>query len=103
MIDFDYDMASDSLYLYKKGEKAKHSVEVLKNFIVDLGFGEDVSGLEILNASKMLGVDKKDLGEIREVKVSLTKAKGGIAYVAYSIRLDKIMLESQIQLPIAAA
>jgi hypothetical protein len=71
--------------------------------IVDLGFGSDVAGLEILNASKMLGVDKKELGKIKEVKFSMTKAKSGIAYIAYSIRLDKIQLESQIQLPVKAA
>lgn len=103
MIDFDYDMDSDSLYLYKKGEKAKHSVEVLKNFVIDLGFENDVASLEILNASKMLGVDKKELGRIKEAKISMIKAKGGIAYIAYSIRMDKIQLESQIQLPVAAA
>jgi len=102
MMDFDYDLDSDSLYLYKKGENAKHSVEVLKNFIVDLGFGNNVAGLEILNASKMLGVAKKDLEKIKSAKMSLTKAKDGIACIAYSINLDKIQLESQIQLPIAA-
>jgi hypothetical protein len=51
----------------------------------------------------MLGVSKKELGGIKGVKVSMTRASGGIAYIAYSIKLEKIQLESQIQLPVRAA
>ena len=55
-----YDKNNDILYVYKKG-KVKFSLEILSNFIVDLDHSNKVVGLEILNASKVLKVPKKDL------------------------------------------
>jgi len=53
MIKVDYDSTQDILYLYKKGEKAKFSVE-LKNFVIDVADDNKIVGLEIFNASKIL-------------------------------------------------
>jgi hypothetical protein len=39
------------------------------------------------------GVSKRELSGISGVKVSMKNANGGIAYVAYSIRLENVLLE----------
>ena len=53
MIEVDYDSTHDILYLYKKGEKAKFSIEV-KNFVIDVADNNKIVGLDIFNASKIL-------------------------------------------------
>lgn len=76
MVQVDYDPESDSLYLYNEKEKAKHSVEFQENFVIDFGFGDDVVGLEVLNAAKSLGVSKGELKGIKEAKLSVLTSKG---------------------------
>ncbi len=96
MVEADYDFSQDLLYLYKEGEKVKFSVEVLENFVIDVAANKIV-GLEIFNASKVLDVDKKDLKNIKKAGLSTLIRGNG---VAYSLQLEKINLESQLQIPV---
>ncbi len=96
MVEADYDFSQDLLYLYKEGEKVKFSVEVLENFVIDVAANKIV-GLEIFNASKVLDVDKKDLKNIKKAELSTLIRGNG---VAYSLQLEKINLDSQLQIPV---
>ncbi len=98
MVEADYDFSQDLLYLYKEEEKVKFSVEVLENFVIDVAANKIV-GLEIFNASKVLDVDKKDLKNIKKAELS-TLIRGKMYGVAYSLQLEKINLESQLQIPV---
>ena len=98
MVKVDYDQKWDILYIYKEGEKIKFSIEALNNFIIDIGFDGKVVGLEILNASKALKVAKNDLKNIKGAKIT-TLIRDKIYGVIYTLQLDKILLESELQLP----
>ncbi|RLJ04096.1 MAG: hypothetical protein DRP14_03950, partial [Candidatus Aenigmatarchaeota archaeon] len=98
MAEVDYDSGQDILYLYKKGEKAKFSVEVLENFVIDVADNKIV-GLEIFNASKVLDVNKTDLKNIKKAELS-TLIIGKMYGVAYALQLEKFNLESRLQIPV---
>lgn len=98
MVEVDYDSNQDLLYLYKEGEKVKFSVEVLENFVIDVADNKIV-GLEIFNASKILDVNKKDLKNIKKAELS-TLIRGKMYGVAYALQLEKINLESRLQIPV---
>ena len=99
MVKVDYDYKWDILYVYKEVEKAKFSVEVLDNFVVDIGFKGEVVALEILNASRVLKVSKKELKEIKTAKLA-TLIKGEFYWVMYSLQFNKASLESELQIPV---
>ena len=101
MVKVDYDYKWDILYVYKEGEKAKFSVEVLDNFVVDIDFKGQAMGLEILNASSVLKVSKKELKEIKTAKLA-TLIKGELYWVMYSLQFNKSSLESELQIPVGA-
>lgn len=48
---FDYDSENDSLFLYDPKSKSKASIE-MDDFIIDFNSKKELSGLEMLNASK---------------------------------------------------
>jgi len=98
MVKVDYDQKWDVLYIYKENEKAKFSIEALNNFVIDIGFDGKVVGLEILNASKVLKVAKNQLKNVKDAKIS-TLVRDKIYGVIYTLQLDKILLESELQLP----
>lgn len=84
MVKFDYDYKWDALYIYKENEKAKFSVDVLDNFVIDIGFKEEVVGLELLNASKVLKLPKKALKNIKAAKLT-TLIRGKFYGVIYDL------------------
>ena len=96
MVEADYDFNQDLLYLYREGEKVKFSAEVMENFIIDVADNKIV-GLEIFNASKVLDVNKKDLKNIKKAELS-TLIKGKIFNVDCVLKLERINLESRLQL-----
>lgn len=98
MVKVDYDQKWDLLYIYKENEKVKFSIEVLNNFVVDVGFDGKVVSLEILNASKTLKVAKTELKNIKNAKIS-TLIKNKVYGVICTLQLGKTILESQLQLP----
>ena len=75
---FDYDFDNDSLFLYDPKSKSKASIE-LEDFIIDFNSKKEVSGIELLNASKFfkglesngLKVDKENLKEIQGCRIDI--------------------------------
>ncbi len=70
MVEVVYDHQYDVLYIFKKDEKVKFSIEVLGNFVIDIGHNNKVVGIEIFDASKILKIPKKELKEIKSAKMS---------------------------------
>jgi uncharacterized protein YuzE len=52
--DFDYDDKYDILYIFRKSEKVKFSLDFRDMFIVDFNDDRKVVGLEILDASELI-------------------------------------------------
>lgn len=74
----DYDSESDALFVYT-GRKANDSIE-LGNYVVDFDIDEKVSGIEIFDISKMLGVSKPllDLSKVKNAQLNVSQSKSSI-------------------------
>lgn len=78
--NFDYDSENDNLFMYDPNSKSKASIE-MDGFIIDFNSKKEVSGIEIMNASKIfknLSFEDKQfdvelLNEIKECKVEILK------------------------------
>jgi len=93
-----YDKEFDILYIYKREGKVKFSIEVLDNFILDIGFEGTAVGIEILDASKILKVSKNQLENVKNSSIStLIKNKGIVVF--FQIEFVKTKIESQIAVP----
>ena len=81
----DYDSKCDSLYVFT-GRKANDSIE-LGNYVVDFDNDEKVSGIEIFDISKMLGVSKPmiDLAKVKDAQLNVSQSKSSI-YVMVLLR-----------------
>ncbi len=101
MAEINYDFKFDILYIYKENKRAKFSIEALDNFVIDIGFDNKVVGLEISDASKLLKVAKKDLKNAKKAKLA-TLMRKELYGVIYSLQLEKIRVESQLQIPVAS-
>jgi uncharacterized protein YuzE len=99
-VSVSYDKEFDILHIYREGEVSTQSVEMFDVFVVDLDFdGGKAVGLEIMNASKVLNVSKKDLARLMEASLS-TIAKDYYFGVNYVIVLpNKNRIESQLMVP----
>jgi uncharacterized protein YuzE len=99
-IKVSYDKEFDNLHIYREGEPSKQSIEMFDIFVVDMDFdGGKVVGLEIMNASKVLNVPKKDLAEVKEAQLS-TVSKDYFFGVNYVIVIpNKNKIESQLMVP----
>lgn len=99
-VSVNYDKEFDNLHIFREGEISKQSIEMFDIFVVDLDFdGGKVVGLEIMNASKVLNVSKKDLAEVKEAHLS-TVVKDYYFGVNYVIVLpNKNKIESQLIVP----
>ncbi len=54
-----YDPEVDALYIsFKKGPTQVTTIRLTEDIAVDLGPGEEIAGIEVLNASFHLGIDR---------------------------------------------
>lgn len=101
-VSVSYDKEFDNLHIYLEGETSKQSIEMFDIFVVDMRGdfdGGKVVGLEIMNASKVLNVPKKDLAEVKEAYLN-TVVKDYYFGVNYVIVLpNKSRIESQLIVP----
>ncbi|MFW6282758.1 MAG: DUF2283 domain-containing protein, partial [Minisyncoccales bacterium] len=65
----DYDSENDVFFI-SKGEKIKSSIDI-GDFILDVNSNNFISGLEVMDASENLGVDKELLKNIKSVQMSV--------------------------------
>jgi uncharacterized protein YuzE len=65
----DYDEENDDLFI-SIGEKVKASLDI-GDFILDVSHDNLICGIEIMNASENLGVEKDILNKIKSMKMSV--------------------------------
>lgn len=55
-----YDPDVDALYIsFKKGHTQVTTIRLSEDVAVDMGPGEELAGIEVLDASKHLGIDRR--------------------------------------------
>ena len=86
-VDFDYNADDDALYLYDSARKSSYSVEFSSEVIADIDARGNISGLEVLDASKEFDVSKDSLKEIKSAKLSSLSKKGVIVGASFILIL----------------
>jgi len=102
MAKINYDADVDALYVRKVGEPISFSFSIMQNFVLDVDAKRRIVGLEVLNASKVLNIPKKELEDIKSGNVSTVMSKE-IYGARFSLITSKAKIESQIALPASAA
>ena len=93
----DYDSDND-IFSISDGEKIKASLDI-GDFILDVSHENLICGLEIMDASENLGVEKEVLKNIKNIKMSVTY-KGNHVYVLLMILFKKEGKEVNIPIPL---
>ncbi|MBW2966322.1 DUF2283 domain-containing protein [Candidatus Woesearchaeota archaeon] len=103
--NFDYDYENDSLFLYDPKSKSKASIEI-DDFIIDLNNKKEITGIELLNASKFfkgldldLKVDKSLLKEIKECKIDIVPKNNFIVIKFMILFESKKQLVTPVYIP----
>jgi uncharacterized protein YuzE len=93
----DYDEDNDDLFI-SVGEKVKASLDI-GDFILDVSHGNLICGIEVMNASENLGVDKDILSKIKSMKMSVNY-KTNHVYVLLVISFKKGDKEVNMPIPL---
>ena len=93
----DYDAGND-IFSVSNGKKVKASLDI-GDFILDVSHNNFICGLEIMNASENLGVSKEVLGNIQNMKMSVTY-KTNHVYVLLVMAFKKEDKEVNITIPL---
>jgi len=104
----DYDYENDVLYLYK-GDIVRDSLQI-ENFVIDFSHDNNVVGVEIIDASNILGkllqmdISKECLRKIENAEISVYHGKE-LIYILLVIRLviDHESMDVRIPVPAPAA
>lgn len=67
----DYDHLNDSIFLFAESEEYKISKMIGNNIIIDFNKDGQVTGLEVLSASKVFRMSKEALRNLKNVKLRL--------------------------------
>ena len=65
----DYDFENDVFFI-NNGEKVKASIDI-GDFILDVNHNNLICGIEVMDASENLGISKKFLENIKNIKMSV--------------------------------
>src|SRR3989338_3253706 len=93
----DYDSEND-IFSISNGDKVKASLDI-GDFILDVNHNNLICGMEIMDASENLGVNKEVLGNIQNMKMSVTY-KTNHVYVLLMITFKKDGKEVNIPIPL---
>ncbi|HOF44509.1 MAG TPA: DUF2283 domain-containing protein [Candidatus Pacearchaeota archaeon] len=93
----DYDLEEDILFI-SNGEKVKASLDI-GDFILDVNHNNLICGIEIMDASVNLGIDKETLNEIKSIKMSVTY-KTNHAYLLIMLSFKKGHKEVNMPIPL---
>jgi len=93
----DYDLENDILFI-SDGEKVKTSLDI-GEFVLDVNHHNLISGIEIMDASENLGIEKEILKNIRNIKMSVTY-KTNHVYVLLMIIFKMKGKEINIPIPL---
>ncbi len=93
----DYDYANDILCVSKE-EKVKSSLD-MGEFVLDINSKNLICGIEIMDASENLGINKDILKNIKNVRMSVTY-KTNHVYVLFMITFKKKDKEVNVPIPL---
>lgn len=94
-IDYDFD---NDIFFISDGEKVKASLDI-GDFILDVNHNNLICGIEIMDASENLGIDKEILKNIKSMKMSVTY-KTNHVYVLLMIAFKKDGKEVNVPIPL---
>ena len=93
----DYDLDND-IFFVSNGDKVKFSLDI-GDFVLDVNHDNLICGMEIINASGNLGINREILGSIKSMKMSVTY-KTNHVYVLLMMTFKKEDKEVNITLPL---
>ncbi len=93
----DYDFEND-IFFISNGEKVKASIDI-GDFVLDVDYKNLICGIEIMDATENLGIDKKILKNIRSIKMSVNY-KTNHVYVLLIMIFEKEGKEVNIPIPL---
>jgi len=93
----DYDLEND-IFFISNGEKVKASLDI-GDFILDVNHNNFICGMEIMNATENLGINKEEMKKINNIKMSINY-KTNHVYVLLMIVFVKKEKEVNIQIPL---
>lgn len=70
--EYSYDLEVDALYIEKKSDDYVYSIEVTSKLIIDFNSTNDMIGLEMLDASKILKIDEEELINPKTMNIEIT-------------------------------
>jgi uncharacterized protein YuzE len=93
----DYD-ADNDIFFISDGEKVKASLDI-GDFVLDVSHKNLICGIEIMDASENLGINKADLKHIQNIKMSVTY-KTNYVYVLLIVAFKKNEKEVNVPIPL---
>lgn len=93
----DYD-ADNDIFFISNGEKVKASLDI-GDFVLDVSHKNLICGMEIMDASENLGIDKDDLKHIQNIKMSVNY-KTNYVYVLLMVVFKKKGREVNVPIPL---
>ena len=93
----DYDSVNDILFI-SDGEKVKSSLDI-GDFVLDVSYDNLICGVEIMDASENLGIDKEILKNIKSMRMSVTY-KTNHVYVLLVITFKEKNKEANVTIPL---
>ncbi|MEK6862166.1 MAG: DUF2283 domain-containing protein [Nanoarchaeota archaeon] len=93
----NYDDENDILFI-SNGDKVKASIDI-GDFVLDVNHNNSICGIEVMDASENLGINKENLKHIPNIKMSVTYNTNH-AYILLMITLKKDSKEVNITIPL---
>lgn len=93
----DYDSDND-IFFISNGESVKASLDI-GDFVLDVSHNNFICGIEVMNASENLGIDKEILKNVKSMKMSVTY-KTNHVYVLLMIAFKKGDKEVNMPIPL---
>lgn len=83
----DYDSSNDILFISNE-EKVKTSIDI-GDFVLDVNNNNFICGLEVMDASENLGISKKLLNNIKNIKMNVLYRTDNICVLLTMLFQDK--------------
>lgn len=93
----DYDSEGDILFISNE-DNIKASIDI-GDFVLDINHRNLVSGIEIMDASENLGISKRILGKIKNMKMSVNYKKDHV-YVLLMISFKEKGKDVNVPIPL---
>lgn len=95
--EIDYDYSNDILFI-SRNDKVKTSLDI-GDFVLDVNHNNFICGIEIIDASENLGISKKALKKIKNLRMSV-KYRTNHVYVLLTIIFEEKSKEANITIPL---